>query len=85
MCVALTALIVIAPLISGCRKSVENATLNEPFPEISRNELAAHSVPWQAALFYGDSAHFRCGAVLVSDKYALTAAHCVNNIDSRDE
>ncbi|XP_032343775.1 kallikrein-14 isoform X1 [Camelus ferus] len=35
-----------------------------------------NSQPWQAALLTGPSRRFLCGGVLLSDQWAITAAHC---------
>ncbi|XP_037675284.1 kallikrein-14-like [Choloepus didactylus] len=35
-----------------------------------------NSQPWQAALLAGPGRRFLCGAVLLSEKWAITAAHC---------
>ncbi|KAK1329880.1 hypothetical protein QTO34_010063 [Cnephaeus nilssonii] len=35
-----------------------------------------HSQPWQAALLAGVGRRFHCGGALLSDQWAITAAHC---------
>ncbi|XP_076987162.1 kallikrein-14 [Tamandua tetradactyla] len=39
-----------------------------------------NSQPWQAALMAGPGRRFFCGAVLLSDRWAITAAHCARPI-----
>ncbi|XP_049757067.1 kallikrein-14 [Elephas maximus indicus] len=39
-----------------------------------------NSQPWQAALLAGPERRFLCGGVLLSDQWAITAAHCARPI-----
>uniref|UniRef100_A0A8C4PL88 tissue kallikrein n=2 Tax=Equus asinus TaxID=9793 RepID=A0A8C4PL88_EQUAS len=39
-----------------------------------------NSQPWQAALLAGPGRRFLCGGALLSDRWAITAAHCARRI-----
>lgn len=47
---------------------------------VGGEEATPHEYPWAAALFVGGS--FYCSASLISDRYVLTAAHCVDGVTS---
>jgi len=52
-------------------------------PSTSGPPVAAAAFPWQVALFLdlsGTGKGFRCGGILISPDYILTAAHCVDAI-----
>lgn len=48
---------------------------------VGGQETEVHEYPWMAMLMWFGS--FYCGASLVNDQYALTAAHCVNGFYHR--
>ncbi|KAI6171380.1 Try-1 [Aphelenchoides bicaudatus] len=54
---------------------------SDPVEKILGNKAAPYSRPWMGQLFY--SGRFTCGCSLISNQYALTAAHCVRNDDGR--
>ena len=43
---------------------------------VGGEEANPHSWPWQISLGYGSSSHF-CGGSVLSQNWAITAAHCV--------
>lgn len=62
--------------VSGC---------GQRFPDKKPRVQGGHSTkvnewPWQAAIQEGDRTV--CGAALVSDKWVITAAHCVTEVNS---
>lgn len=48
---------------------------------VGGQETEVHEYPWMAMLMWFGS--FYCGATLVNDQYAVTAAHCVNGFYHR--
>ena len=52
--------------------------LNERRDRIIGGGLASlHKYPWQAYIFNETNGQFICGAVIISDQWLLSAAHCV--------
>ncbi|CAH1774022.1 unnamed protein product [Owenia fusiformis] len=63
------------PLYGDCgRRQVESSQIT------NGREATPHSWPWQASLRTANGATHNCGAVLISDRWVLTAAHCINSI-----
>lgn len=50
--------------------------INGVLKVLGGSESDPHSRPWMGQLFY--EGNFLCGLSLISDRYALTAAHCVS-------
>uniref|UniRef100_A0A0A9X5Z2 Transmembrane protease serine 9 n=2 Tax=Lygus hesperus TaxID=30085 RepID=A0A0A9X5Z2_LYGHE len=52
---------------------------SDPFSDriVGGVEVVPHEFPWVAKLFHDKA--FHCGAALISDRYLLTAGHCVTS------
>ncbi|KAI6170523.1 Peptidase S1 domain-containing protein [Aphelenchoides bicaudatus] len=64
--------------------SSENGSKSDEGPMLKvlgGNEATPYSRPWMGQLFY--NGRFRCGCSLISNQYALTAAHCVREDDEK--
>merc|ERR1712227_408367 len=48
---------------------------------VGGREATPHSIPWQVSVQTRSGFHF-CGATIINNKYALTAAHCVKPGDN---
>jgi len=48
---------------------------------VGGKEARPHSIPWQVSVQTRSGFHF-CGATIINNKYALTAAHCVKPGDN---
>lgn len=55
---------------------------NKPVGRIIGGEVAfANQFPWLLDLTFGENDNFQCTAILISDEWLITAAHCVNGVD----
>lgn len=51
--------------------------------KLDKLEADFGEMPWQAIIFYSNYT-FKCGASLISDRFLLTSAHCVNGLYPED-
>uniref|UniRef100_T1J1Z5 Peptidase S1 domain-containing protein n=1 Tax=Strigamia maritima TaxID=126957 RepID=T1J1Z5_STRMM len=55
--------------------------LGAPSKVVGGEETEPSEFPWMAAFMY--NGNLRCGATLINDRFVVTAAHCVQGINSR--
>ncbi|XP_054161833.1 MFS-type transporter SLC18B1-like [Oppia nitens] len=48
---------------------------------VGGNQVIQHSYPWMAAIMYLSHPYPWCGGSLINDRYILTAAHCLINMN----
>ena len=66
--------------VSGCGHRDPSVVVGSPVARIVGGDIAqAGSWPWMAALSY--LGEFMCGAALISDRFLLTAGHCLFTSD----
>ncbi|XP_016984729.1 spaetzle-processing enzyme-like isoform X2 [Drosophila rhopaloa] len=65
---------------------VENYCHHDLRPHISNGQnTKSREFPWMAMLLYGDHLEPKCGGSLVSNKWVVTAAHCVRRQNSEKQ
>jgi len=71
-----------APLTYGeCGKNTVPVGFTWDYKIVGGNVARAHSYPWAVPLFDGTDDYF-CMSTIISDRWLITAAHCVNRISS---
>ncbi|XP_076824954.1 plasminogen-like [Clavelina lepadiformis] len=67
------------PSTLDCGKTKSPIVLDETYRIVGGIESYPGSLPWQVALHYSGNNVLFCGASIISNRWIITAAHCISN------
>ncbi|XP_076824953.1 plasminogen-like [Clavelina lepadiformis] len=67
------------PSTLDCGKAKSPIALDETYRILGSIESYPGSLPWQVALYYSGNHVLFCGASIISNRWIITAAHCISN------
>ncbi|KAI9026796.1 trypsin-like cysteine/serine peptidase domain-containing protein [Hyaloraphidium curvatum] len=85
MAVVATLIFALAPLVALASDGVGNAGPHNPSIVGGTNVTSTDAYPWFSGIFQRNGAWNGCGAVLVLENVAITAAHCVHDGAAADD